>query len=142
MRYSLGNYPGGTDMTIWRLTTMNLHELLRRLRAGESRNAIVRAMHVSPHTVAKYHHWAETQGLLSGPLPDLAALEALRAQTLGAQRPQRHPNESSIEGYRAEVTTLLDQGKNAMTIWRVLRGQHPQSARCWLRFRSQTMRLT
>ncbi len=113
-------------MTIWRLTTMDLHELLRRLRAGESRNAIVRAMQVSPHTIAKYHRWAETQGLLSGPLPDLAALEALRAQTLGAQRPQRHPNESSIEGYRAEVTALLDQGKNAMTIWRVLRGQHPQ----------------
>jgi DNA-binding CsgD family transcriptional regulator len=40
-------------MTIWRLTTMDLHELLRRLRAGESQNAIVRAMHVSPHTVTK-----------------------------------------------------------------------------------------
>jgi transposase len=113
-------------MTIWRLTTMDLHELLRRLRAGESRNAIVRAMHVSPHTVAKYHRWAETQGLLSGPLPDLTTLDGLRAQTLGANRPQRHPNESSVELYRAEVTTLLDQGKNAMTIWRLLQGRHPQ----------------
>ena len=113
-------------MTIWRLTTMDLHELLRRLRAGESRNAIVRAMHVSPHTVAKYHRWAETQGLLSGPLPDLATLDGLRAQTLGANRPQRHPNESSVELYRAEVTTLLDQGKNAITIWRLLQGRHPQ----------------
>ena len=113
-------------MTIWRLTTMDLHELLRRLRAGESRNAIVRAMHVSPHTIAKYHHWAEAQGLLSGSLPDLTTLDALRAQTLGANRPQRHPNQSSVEPYRAEVTTLLDQGKNAMTIWRLLRGRHPQ----------------
>ncbi len=113
-------------MTIWRLTTMDLHELLRRLRAGESRNAIVRMMHVSPHTVAKYHRWAEAQGLLSGPLPDLATLDALRAQTLGATRSQRHPNESSLEPYRAEVTALLEQGHTAMTIWRLLHGRHPQ----------------
>jgi transposase len=113
-------------MTIWRLTTMNLHELLRRLRAGESRNAIVRAMHVSPHTVAKYHHWAEAQGLLSGPLLDLATLDALRAQTLGANRPQRHPNESSLDAYRAEISELLDHGRETMTIWRILKQRHPE----------------
>jgi transposase len=112
-------------MTIWRLTTMNLHELLRRLRAGESRNAIVRAMHVSPHTVAKYHHWAEGQGLLSGPLADLATLDALRAQTLGANRPQRHPNESSLDAYRAEISELLEHGRETMTIWRILKQRHP-----------------
>lgn len=111
-------------MTIWRLTTMNLHELLRRLRAGESRNAIVRAMHVGPHTVAKYHQWAETQGLLSGALPDLTMLAALRDQTLGVHRPQRHPNESSVEPHRTEVTDLLDQGQKPMTIWRILRDRH------------------
>ena len=113
-------------MTIWRLTTMDLHELLRRLRAGESRNAIVRTMHVSPHTIAKYYRWATEHGLLRGPLPDLTTLEVLRAQTLGANRSQRHPNESSVEPYRAEVAMLLDQGKNAMTIWLLLQGRHPQ----------------
>ena len=112
-------------MTIWRLTTMNLHELLRRLRAGESRNAIVRAMHVSPHTVAKYYDWAAAQHLLSGPLPDLTALEALRAETLNANRPQRHPNESSLEPYRAEISALLERGRETMTIWRILKQQHP-----------------
>ena len=110
-------------MTLWRLTTMNLHELLRRLRAGESRNAIVRALHVSPHTVAKYQRWAETQQLLSGPLPDLTALEALRMQTLNAPRPQRHPNESSLEPYRTEITDWLKQGRTPMTIWRLLKQQ-------------------
>jgi transposase len=113
-------------MPIWRLSTMNLHELLRRLRAGESRNAIVRAMHVSPHTVAKYHHWAEAQGLLSRPLPDLATLDALRAQTLGANRPQRHPNESSLDAYQAEISELLDRGRETMTIWRILKQRHPE----------------
>lgn len=111
-------------MSIWRLTTMNLHELLRRLRAGESRNAIVRAMHVSPHTVAKYYRWAVAQQLLSGPLPDLTTLEALRLRTLDANRPQRHPNESSLEPYRAEISDLLERGRETMTIWRTLKQQH------------------
>ncbi len=33
--------------------------------------------------MAKYYRRAEAQGLLSEPLPDLAALDALRVQTLG-----------------------------------------------------------
>ena len=107
MRYPLGKYLGGIGMSIWRLNTMKLNELIRRLSGGESRNAIVRVMHVSPHTVAKYHRWAEAQGLLNGPLPDLTTLEALRAPTLSTPRAQRHPNESSVGRYRAEVTTLL-----------------------------------
>jgi len=113
-------------MTIWRVTTMNLHELLRRLRAGESRNAIVRAMHVSPNTVKEHRRWAETQGLLSGTLPDLTTLEALRAQTSRADRAPRHPNQSSIEGYRAEMAELLAQGRKPLTIWRTLKGRYPE----------------
>lgn len=112
-------------MTLWRLTTMNLHELLRRLRAGESRNAIASAMHISPNTVKKYRHWAEAQQLLSGPLPDLAALEALRAQTLGVNRSPRHPNESSLTSYRAEIAEMLERGRKPLTIWRILKGRYP-----------------
>ena len=55
-------------MNLWRLTTMNLHELLRRLRAGETRAAISRAMHISVNTVKDYRRWAEAHGLLEGPL--------------------------------------------------------------------------
>jgi len=113
-------------MNIWRLTTMNLHELLRRLRAGESRNAITRAMHVSPNTVTAYRRWAETQGLLSGALPDLTTLAALRAQTLRADRTPRHPNQSSIEGYRAEIAEWLAQGRKPLTIWRLLKRRYPE----------------
>jgi len=111
-------------MSLWRLNTMNLQELLRRLRAGESRNAIARALHVSPNTVKAYRRWAETQHLLEGALPDLSTLEALRAQSFGAPRVQRHPNVSSIESYRAEVRELLDQGQQPLTIWRLLKQRH------------------
>jgi hypothetical protein len=114
-------------MNIWRLTTMNLHELLRRLRAGESRNAIARAMHISPNTVKDYRRWAEAQQLLSGPLPDLTNLEALRAQTFRADRAPCHPTESSLEGYRAEVTELLSHGRQPLSIWRILKGRYPET---------------
>jgi hypothetical protein len=64
-------------------------------------------MHVSPNTVKAYRRWADAQPLLSGPLPDLATLEARRAQTFRADRAPHHLNESSLEGDRAEVTELL-----------------------------------
>lgn len=109
--------------TIWRLSTMDLHELLRRWRAGESRNAIARAMHLSVNTVKFYRDWAIGQNLLTGPLPDLATLEALRRTSL-PHRAQRPPNQSSIEPYRDEVTDLLRHNRNPRTIWRLLHGRH------------------
>ena len=71
----------------WRFTTMNLHELVRRLQAGESRNAISRAMSLSVNTVTAYRRWAEAQNLLAGPLPDLATLERLRLESRWRERP-------------------------------------------------------
>ncbi len=112
-------------MNIWRLTIMDLQELLRRLRAGESRGAIVRALHISPNTVKAYRQWAEAQGLLTGSLADLATLEALREKTYLTPRVERHPNQSSLETYRAEITELVEQGRKPRTIWRTLHGRHP-----------------
>lgn len=112
-------------MLPWRLTTMNLHELLRRLRTGETRKAISRALGVSVNTVTAYRRWAEAQGLLAGPLPELADLEALRRQTYQPDRPGRHPNESSLEAYRAEVSELLQSGRKPRAIWRLLQKHHP-----------------
>ena len=112
-------------MTNWRLTTMNLHELLRRLRAHQSDRAISRALGVSRNTVKDYRHWAEVHHLLSGDLPDLATLDALRRQS--SPRPAlAHPGQaSSVEAYRAEMGDLLDQGRPPRTIWRLLGQRHP-----------------
>lgn len=111
-------------MPIWRLTTMNLYELLRRLRAGETRAAISRTLHLSVNTVKAYRQWAEAQGLLTGPLPDLATLDALRHQTYHPTR-QRHPTESSLAGYRTEIAELVKQGYKPRTIWTVLSRRYP-----------------
>ncbi len=111
-------------MNKWRLNTMNLQELIQRLRAGESRAAISRAMQMSVNTVKGYRRWAEAEGLLNGPLPDLARLEALRQETFHVGR-QRHPNESTVEPYRAEVTELLTNGYKPLIIWKLLNQRHP-----------------
>lgn len=107
-------------MTNWRLTTMNLHELLRRLRAHESDRAISRALSVSRNTVKGYRHWAEVHHLLTGDLPDLATLEALRRQGPACPAPGRPGQASSVEAYRAEIGDLLEQGRPPRTIWRLL----------------------
>ena len=109
----------------WRFATMDLHELVRRFQAGETRNAISRAMDLSVNTVTAYRRWAEAQNLLTGTLPDLAALERLRQGSRAREQSGRQPNESSLEGYRAEVSQLLDSGRKPRAIWTLLQKRHP-----------------
>ena len=111
-------------MNHWRLTTMDLQELLRRLRAGETRAAISRAMKISVNTVKDYRQWAEAQELLTGELPDLATLEALRQQRFHPRR-QRHPNESNMEGFRNQITDLVKQSYKPRAIWHLLNRRYP-----------------
>lgn len=95
-------------MNVRRLLTMDVHALLRRLRAGESNNRIARMLHVDRKTVRKYRRWAERQGLLHGPLPDLAILEAQLRETY--ERPARRGKVSTMEPWRDEIQSLLDKG--------------------------------
>ena len=78
-------------MRYWRLTTMDLRELLRRLRAGEPERAVSRMLNLSRNTVKGYRQWAAAQGLLQGELPSLADLERLRDTTFQPQ-PAAQPN--------------------------------------------------
>jgi hypothetical protein len=56
---------------------LDIREILRRLQLGERDRRIARDLHISRKTVGKYHEWAAAQGLLTGPLPEAAALQAL-----------------------------------------------------------------
>ena len=107
-------------MPNWRLTTMNLHELVRRLRVHESDRAISRALGVSRNTVKDYRQWAEAHRLLEGDLLDLASLEALRRQSPARPAPDQPTQVSSVEAYRAEIADELAQGRQPRTIWRLL----------------------
>lgn len=97
---------------------MDVHALLRRVRAGESNHAIARAMHVSRNTVRKYRDWFTAEQLLTGPLPELAELHQRLQTRFGDGNPPQ--NHSTLEAYRAEIKMLLEQGLRPRLIFQKL----------------------
>jgi transposase len=87
---------------------MDIRELLRQLRQGQSARAVARATGVDRKTVARYRNWARKHGLLSGSLPPLGDLHRLLEETLNTPPPPQ--NASSVEPYRAQVEKMRQQG--------------------------------
>ena len=90
-----------------RKTTMDIQEMVRRLRKGQSHRAIARAMNVDRKTVGRYAAWAQEQGLLEGDLPSLPDLQRLLEETMPSSPPPQ--NTSTVEPYREQVVTLRRQ---------------------------------
>jgi transposase len=101
-----------------RLETMDVQELLRRLRAGEPERAIARSLKVARKTVRKYHRWAEAEQLLSGDLPSPAELHARLAKSFRPARPPQ--NQSTLEPYRDEIDAMLTRGLKPRSIYQLL----------------------
>jgi transposase len=97
---------------------MDVHALLRRVRAGEKTRAIARVMRLSRNTVRKYRAWFAAENLLTGPLPELAELHQRLQATFGDGHPPQ--NRSSLDGYRDEIQALLDQGLSPRLIFQKL----------------------
>ena len=88
--------------------TMDIRQILIRLRKGESCRSVARALSMNRKTVGRYRSWAAEQGLMEGTLPCLGDLQQLLEQTLkGGSPPQ---NISSVEPYRRLVVKLRKQG--------------------------------
>jgi transposase len=87
---------------------MEIREILRRIRAGESDRAIARLMDINRKTVGHYHHWAAEQGLLTGDLPTTPDLHQLLEATVPPSLPPQ--NVSTVEPYREIVTRLRTEG--------------------------------
>jgi transposase len=100
---------------------LDIREILRRLQLGERDRRIARDLHVSRKTVGKYRAWAAGQGLLTGPLPDPAVLQAALAATLPVVVPPRMP--SSVEPFRQRIVDLRKQGVECRAIHQILREQ-------------------
>ena len=97
-----------------RITTMDIMELLRLLRAGASERTITRAVRHNRRTVARYRAWAAEQGLLDGPLPPAAAVQGRLAQTLPTPLPPQQT--SSVAAYAAEVAAYRARGLEVAAI--------------------------
>lgn len=91
-----------------RKDTMDIRDILRRIRRGQSNRAIAREIGIDRKTVGRYHDWAQEQGLLAGELPGLDELQRLVEESLNSAAPPQ--NKSSVEPYRALVVKLRQQG--------------------------------
>jgi transposase len=98
---------------------MDIREMLRRLRQGESNRAVGEAMHIDRKTVGRYRIWAAEQGLLEGRLLSLGDVHQLLEETLSSPPPPQ--NTSSVEPYRAAVTKLRNEGVEIAAIYERLK---------------------
>src|SRR5258708_9082055 len=95
---------------------MEIREIVRQLRAGESIHAIARNMGLHRKTIRRYKRWAEQQGLLVGELPDGLGLERLMSEEFKANMPPQQM--STVEPYEALVKDLVRQEVDGTVIWR------------------------
>jgi transposase len=110
---------------------MDIQEVIRRVRAGQSDRAIHQDLGLHRDTVRKYRRWVEEQGLLEGELPDLATLQQVVEETLSLPRPPQ--NESSVEPFREVVEQLRAAGVEIKAIHQRLqeRGYHGSYQSVW-----------
>jgi transposase len=87
---------------------MDIREMLRHLRRGQSDRAVAETLGIDRKTVARYRSWAADQGLLEEALPSLSELQRLVADTLDSSPPPQ--NTSSVEPYRQVVVKLRQEG--------------------------------
>jgi hypothetical protein len=70
------------------MCVLEIREIVRRLRLGETERRIGRDLGVGRNTVARYRAWAEERGFLAaGDLPSAAELESARATAPAAETP-------------------------------------------------------
>jgi hypothetical protein len=84
-------------MTYRRLDVIEITELVRLLRSGESDRTIARVLGHNRRTVIRYRTWATEQGILEGAMPDSRTLDRLLAETLTPPPPPQQT--SSVAGY-------------------------------------------
>ncbi len=105
-----------------RADMLDIREILRRVRLGESDRAIVKALGVSRKTVRKYRQWAEQVGMPADELPPIEQLSALLQTSLPEAPPPQTP--SSVEPYRELVVRGRGQGLECRAIWQRLGRDH------------------
>jgi transposase len=93
---------------------LDIAEVVRLLRAGESDREVVELVGLNRRTVAKYRVWAQEQGLLEGALPTARALQELLERTLPKVVPPQQI--SSVGAYREEILGMRERGMEIAAI--------------------------
>jgi hypothetical protein len=106
-----------------RCDVLDVREMLRRLRLGESARTIARDLGSSRNTVRGYASWFEDEGLLdaAAPLPTAEALSVrLAAVKCDAVRPSPR-----LLPYRHDVGALVGAGLEIKVAWQRFTAGHP-----------------
>ncbi len=105
-----------------RLTVFHRHDILERLRRGETRRKIADALGVGARTIKEVRSLARDRGWLApeATIPTAEELETIMAE--GKSAPT--PTSSSVEPYRVLVEEWHRKGIEAMTIWSALQRNH------------------
>jgi transposase len=106
---------------------MEIMEMVRHLRAGESERKISQVLGLSRNTVARYRAWAKAEGFLEGELPDLARLEQARVKLGGERKPGAVMGQGRVAGWQSEIEALQAQGCRPRQIWGKLGEIHQQA---------------
>jgi transposase len=105
-----------------RLMTLDVRELLRRLRAGESHRRIARDLGVARKTVRRYRDLAKEEGFLDGPL--------LPVEELDRRLDERMPESSlprqvfKAAPYRGVIEDLRRRGVEVAALHQRLKDDH------------------
>jgi hypothetical protein len=105
-----------------RIATMEINELIRLARAGESSSTIARVLGLNRRTVIRYRGWASEQGLLTGEAPDAAALQRLITTTLPSVPPPQQT--STVAVYGEEIARMRERGMEIAAIRSRLEERH------------------
>jgi transposase len=101
-----------------RKNVMDIRELINQLRSGASDRQISRDMQIARVTVRRYREWAQSAGLLSGPLLPVEELRQAVEQAMPLRpAPQ---NTSSVEPYREAVQQMVEAEVEVAAIYQRL----------------------
>jgi len=93
---------------------MDIHELVRLLRDGASDRDVTQLLRLNRRTVARYRRWAQTEGVLDGPVPSVRDLEERLARTLPPALPPQQV--STVDQYREEIVAYRARGMEVAAI--------------------------
>jgi len=109
-------------MAYRRMSTMDIRELIRLLRAGESDRRIAEVLGHNRRTIMRYRRWATEQGLLAGALPSPARLHDVLTTTLPASLPPQQI--STVARYAEEIRAMRERGMEVAAIRGRLEERH------------------
>lgn len=101
---------------------LEIAEVVRLLRVGESDRKIVELLGLNRRTVAKYRSWAQEQGVLESALLPARTLQELLDRTMPKVVPPQQG--STVADYREEISALRTRGVEIAAIRTRLEERH------------------